>query len=74
MDRSSILRASTISNRQVEKCLYLLFYYIQIPRRIELCAGRGRKENALATQVGMRFPDGSPGGKRDSEILAQTGT
>ena len=48
MDRSSILRASTISNRQVEKCLYLPFYYLQIPRRIELYAGRGRKENALA--------------------------
>ena len=48
MDRSSILRASTNSFRQVEKCLYLLFYYLQIPRRIELCAGRGRKENAQA--------------------------
>lgn len=40
MDRSSILRASTNSYRQVEKCLYLLFYYLQIPRRIELYAGR----------------------------------
>ena len=48
MDRSSILRASTNSYRQVEKCLYLLFYYLQIPRRIELYAGRGRKENASA--------------------------
>ena len=48
MDRSSILRASTNSYRQVEKCFYLLFYYLQIPRRIELYAGRGRKENASA--------------------------
>ena len=30
------------------------------PRRIELCAGRGRKENATATQGGTRFPDGRP--------------
>lgn len=37
------------------------------PRRIELCAGRGRKENALATQTGTRFPDGSPGGKHVPE-------
>ena len=34
--------SSTIRNRQVEKCLYLPFYYLQIPRRIELYAGRGR--------------------------------
>ena len=27
------------------------------PRRIELCAGRGRKENAAATQGGMQFPN-----------------
>ena len=40
------LISSTNSYKQVEKCFYLLFYYIQIPRRIELCAGRGRKENA----------------------------
>ena len=38
-----------------------------VPRRIELCAGRGRKENALATQTGTRFPDGSPGGKHVPE-------
>ena len=30
------------------------------PRRIELCAGRGRKENATATQGGTRFPNGRP--------------
>lgn len=46
MDRSSILRASTKSYKQVEKYFYLLFYYLLIPRRIELYAGRGRKENA----------------------------
>lgn len=33
---------STNSYKQVEKCLYLLFYYLQIPRRIELYAGRER--------------------------------
>ena len=37
------------------------------PRRIELYAGRGRKENALATQTGTRFPNDSPGGKRIPE-------
>ena len=39
---AKILRASTNSYRQVEKCLYLLFYYLKIPRRIELYAGRER--------------------------------
>ena len=29
------------------------------PRRIELYAGRGRKESAAATQGGMRFPGGN---------------
>ena len=43
------------------------------PRRIELCAGRGRKENAAATQGGMRFPDGSPGGKRVPESALRLG-
>ena len=73
MDRSSILRASTNSCRQVEKCLYLPFYYLQIPRRIELYAGRGRRENALATQAGTRFPNGSPGGKRIPESALRLG-
>lgn len=73
MDRSSILRASTNSYKQVEKCLYLLFYYLQIPRRIELCAGRGRKENASVTQSGTRFPDGSPGGKHVPESALRLG-
>lgn len=59
MDRSSILRASTNSYRQVEKCLYLPFYYLQIPRRIELYAGRERKEKAPVAQGGMRFPGGN---------------
>ena len=31
-----------------------------VPRRIELCAGRGRKENALATQAGTRYPVDRP--------------
>ena len=43
------------------------------PRRIELCAGRGRKENALATQTGMRFPNGSPGGKPIPESALRLG-
>lgn len=60
MDRSSILRASTNSYKQVGKRTYLLFYYLQIPRRIELCAGRERKENAAATQGGTRFPADRP--------------
>lgn len=40
------LISSTKSYKQVEKYFYLLFYYLLIPRRIELYAGRGRKENA----------------------------
>lgn len=67
------LISSTNSYKQVEKCLYLLFYYLQIPRRIELYAGRGRKENALATQTGTRFPDGSPGGKHVPESALRLG-
>ncbi len=43
------------------------------PRRIELCAGHGRKENALATQTGTRFPDGSPGGKHVPESAFRLG-
>lgn len=43
------------------------------PRRIELSAGRGRKENALATQTGTRFPDGSPGGKHVPESALRLG-
>ena len=43
------------------------------PRRIELYAGRGRKENASVTQGGTRFPDGSPGGKRVPEFALRLG-
>ena len=43
------------------------------PRRIELCAGRGRKENASVTQSGTRFPDGSPGGKHVPESALRLG-
>ena len=43
------------------------------PRRIELCAGRGRKENALATQTGTRFPNGGPGGKSIPESRLRLG-
>ena len=43
------------------------------PRRIELCAGRGRKENALATQAGTRIPNGSPGGKCIPESTLRLG-
>ena len=43
------------------------------PRRIELCAGRERKENALATQAGTRFPNGSPGGKCIPESALRLG-
>lgn len=44
-----------------------------VPRRIELCAGRGRKENAASTQAGTRFPDGGPGGKRVPESALRLG-
>ena len=43
------------------------------PRRIELYAGRGRKENALATQTGTRFPNGGPGGKSIPESKLEMG-
>ena len=36
------LISSTNSYKQVGKRTYLLFYYLQIPRRIELYAGRER--------------------------------
>ena len=44
-----------------------------VPRRIELYAGCRRKENALATQAGTRFPNGSPGGKRIPESALRLG-
>ena len=44
-----------------------------VPRRIELCAGRGRKENAAATQSGTRFPNDCPGGKRIPESALRLG-
>ena len=44
-----------------------------VPRRIELCAGRGRKENASVTQTGTRFPNGGPGGKRIPESALRLG-
>lgn len=44
-----------------------------VPRRIELCAGRERKENAASTQAGTRFPNGSPGGKRIPESALRLG-
>lgn len=43
------------------------------PRRIELYAGRGRKENASVTQGGTCFPDGSPGGKHVPESALRLG-
>ena len=43
------------------------------PRRIELCAGRGRKENASVTQSGACFPNGSPGGKHVPEFTLRLG-
>lgn len=67
------LISSTNSYKQVEKCFYLLFYYVQIPRRIELCAGRGRKENASVAQSGTHLPNGSPGGKSIPESALRLG-
>lgn len=43
------------------------------PRRIELYAGRGRKENAASTQAGTRFPNGGPGGKSIPESALRLG-
>ena len=43
------------------------------PRRTELYAGRGRKENASVTQSGTRFPNGSPGGKPIPESALRLG-
>ena len=43
------------------------------PRRIELYAGRGRKENVAAAQSGTRFPNGGPGGKRVPESALRLG-
>ena len=43
------------------------------PRRIELCAGRGRKENAAATQNGTHFPNGDLGGKPVPEYRLRLG-
>ncbi len=43
------------------------------PRGIELCAGRGRKENAASTKGETRFPNGSPGGKRVPESAFRLG-
>ena len=43
------------------------------PRRIELCAGRGRKENAAATQGGTHFPDSDLGGNPVPEYRLRLG-
>lgn len=43
------------------------------PRRIELYAGRGRKENVAAMQTGTRFPNGGPGGKSIPESRLRLG-
>lgn len=44
-----------------------------VPRRIELCAGRGRKENVAAAQGGTCFPNGGPGGKSIPESALRLG-
>lgn len=46
---------------------------ILVPRRIELYAGRGRKENASVTQGGTCFPNGGPGGKSIPESALRLG-
>lgn len=73
MDRSSILRASTNIYRQVDTYIYLPFYFQSVPWRIELYAGRERKENASVTQSGTRFPNGGPGGKPIPESALRLG-
>ena len=44
-----------------------------VPRRIELYAGRGRKENVAAAQGGTCFPNGGPGGKSIPESALRLG-
>ena len=44
-----------------------------LPRRIELCAGRGRKEGAAATRGETCIPNGGPGGKRVPESALRLG-
>ena len=44
-----------------------------IPRRIELCAGRGSKENVAATQGGTHFPNGGLGGNPIPEYRRDCG-
>ena len=44
-----------------------------VPRRIELCAGRERKENASVTQSGTCFPNSGPGGKPIPESALRLG-
>ena len=46
---------------------------LPVSRRIELCAGRERKENASVTQGETRFPNGSPGGKPIPESALRLG-
>ena len=43
------------------------------PRRIELYAGRGRKENVAAAQGGTCFPNGGPDGKSIPESALRLG-
>ena len=43
------------------------------PRRIELYAGRGRKEGTAAMQSETCIPNGSPGGKRVPESALRLG-
>ena len=64
---------STRSNRQVDIRIYLPFYFQPVPRRIELYAGRGRKENVAAAQGGTCFPNGGPGGKSIPESALRLG-
>ena len=44
-----------------------------LPRRIELYAGRGRKEGTAATRGETCIPNGSPGGKRVPESALRLG-
>ena len=59
MDRSSILRASTNSYRQVEKCLYLLFLLLtDTAENRTLCRVRalGKREAFVASGRGRQQP------------------
>ena len=59
MDRSSILRASTNSYKQVEKCLYLLFLLLKdTAENRTLCRARALRKRVSVFSPRARTPAG----------------